>query len=698
MSKFTPPNFNSLQNETSFLGQLNAAMERIKASFDNTLSRDGSTPNQMGADLDVNSNHIVNMAKGTAATGSVSVLGLNVLGHGAVGDNSTDNVTAFTNTFTAASSAATGVYIPAGKYKIASAINIPLNVPLYMDKGAEIIATAVMDSIFLTTNTDVHLNNLIVGGKLNCNSNAKHGFWPKNFNNYRVQDVQVYDSTDHAINLGDSTASAPSYGFIGTDIFINRTTTNVTGKAGIYWENCGDSHLLNSTIIGYDYGTGGTANDSKFTNNHVWSYPPTHGNVTYGYYNLGVDVQYTGCQVDGPLTSGAAFYVGGLRQSILGCQTNNPNETWSNDNSSKNVDIAANCSATVIGCNWKADGGSHRWAEDIHVGSGATLNSLSNRSTNTVILQADDRANYPQRILHSSPYLDIQRYANDAFGSFLYLNKSRNATFDGHTIVQSGDIIGGITGGGSNGTSFVPAAQILFTVDGTPGASNDMPGAITFATTSDGAGSVTNRFRVGADGNFYPTTDGTGDLGTASKQFGNIRIASGKAFYINGVAQPPAGPTTIASGNLPAANLLAITDIPATYSQLYLKVSGASCDTATRQLYLQVSTNNGSSYDTTATSYVGFNVADTGTMSYLGVASLIKSATVAAANTFQVGVSLLGYNSGHHINCIGRVSNGTNNYAISSTYVGGATVNAIRLIWDSTGNFDAGTYSLVGIA
>lgn len=67
MSKFTPPNFNSLQNETSFLGQLNAAMERIKASFDNTLSRDGSTPNQMGADLDVNSNHIVNMAKGTQA-------------------------------------------------------------------------------------------------------------------------------------------------------------------------------------------------------------------------------------------------------------------------------------------------------------------------------------------------------------------------------------------------------------------------------------------------------------------------------------------------------------------------------------------------------------------------------------------------------------------------------------------------------
>ena len=67
MSKFTPPNFNSLQNETSFLGQLNAAMERIKASFDNTLSRDGSVPNQMGADLDVNSNHIVNMAKGTQA-------------------------------------------------------------------------------------------------------------------------------------------------------------------------------------------------------------------------------------------------------------------------------------------------------------------------------------------------------------------------------------------------------------------------------------------------------------------------------------------------------------------------------------------------------------------------------------------------------------------------------------------------------
>ncbi len=38
----------------------NANNDRIEAGFDNTLSRDGTSPNQMGADLDMNSNAILN--------------------------------------------------------------------------------------------------------------------------------------------------------------------------------------------------------------------------------------------------------------------------------------------------------------------------------------------------------------------------------------------------------------------------------------------------------------------------------------------------------------------------------------------------------------------------------------------------------------------------------------------------------------
>ena len=47
---------------------MNANLALIEAAMENTLSRDGTSPNQMNADLDLNSNFILNMAAGTAAT------------------------------------------------------------------------------------------------------------------------------------------------------------------------------------------------------------------------------------------------------------------------------------------------------------------------------------------------------------------------------------------------------------------------------------------------------------------------------------------------------------------------------------------------------------------------------------------------------------------------------------------------------
>lgn len=87
-------------------------------------------------------------------------------------------------------------------------------------------------------------------------------------------------------------------------------------------------------------------------------------------------------------------------------------------------------------------------------------------------------------------------FSNDTAGPFLALAKSRNATIGAHTIVQSGDVLGGITGEGSDGTSFVRAAMMRFEVDGTPGATNDMPGRIGFFTTPDGSGTLSERFRL----------------------------------------------------------------------------------------------------------------------------------------------------------------------------------------------------------
>ena len=98
------------------------------------------------------------------------------------------------------------------------------------------------------------------------------------------------------------------------------------------------------------------------------------------------------------------------------------------------------------------------------------------------------------------------RHSADASAGGLYLGKSRNATIGSNTIVQDDDELGRITFSGDDGTDInTTAAKIAAYVDGTPGA-NDMPGSLRFYTTADGASSVTERVRIGSDGNILVGT------------------------------------------------------------------------------------------------------------------------------------------------------------------------------------------------
>jgi hypothetical protein len=60
-------------NESSFRVEYNANNARLRTAFENTLSRDGSTPNSLLADIDMNSNKILNVANGTNATDAVNL-------------------------------------------------------------------------------------------------------------------------------------------------------------------------------------------------------------------------------------------------------------------------------------------------------------------------------------------------------------------------------------------------------------------------------------------------------------------------------------------------------------------------------------------------------------------------------------------------------------------------------------------------
>ena len=117
-------------------------------------------------------------------------------------------------------------------------------------------------------------------------------------------------------------------------------------------------------------------------------------------------------------------------------------------------------------------------------------------------------------------------YAASADGGFITLQKSRNPTIAGHTIVQSGDNLGTVQFRGSDGSAFIEGAKIYAEVDGTPGA-NDMPTRLIFAVTADGASSVTEAMRITGSGNVGINTT---TLNEKLNVEGTIRTQSGSNF------------------------------------------------------------------------------------------------------------------------------------------------------------------------
>jgi hypothetical protein len=91
------------------------------------------------------------------------------------------------------------------------------------------------------------------------------------------------------------------------------------------------------------------------------------------------------------------------------------------------------------------------------------------------------------------------RNSNTSGQSYLVLGKTRGTAVGGTTVVNASDSLGTISFQGSDGTELVEAASITTLVDGTPGA-NDMPGALVFSTTADGASSPTERLRITSTG------------------------------------------------------------------------------------------------------------------------------------------------------------------------------------------------------
>lgn len=92
--------------------------------------------------------------------------------------------------------------------------------------------------------------------------------------------------------------------------------------------------------------------------------------------------------------------------------------------------------------------------------------------------------------------LSIRQDGSNSSGPSLVLTKSRSSSVGGNTIVQDGDNLGSVWFYGADGNDTNQAAARVFAeVDDTPG-SNDMPGRLVFATTSNSTASPSERMRI----------------------------------------------------------------------------------------------------------------------------------------------------------------------------------------------------------
>lgn len=95
--------------------------------------------------------------------------------------------------------------------------------------------------------------------------------------------------------------------------------------------------------------------------------------------------------------------------------------------------------------------------------------------------------------------------------------KTRATSGAATTIVASADVLGKIRFLGANGTTYDTGAQIVVTVDGTPGATTDMPGAIDFQVSPDASATPASALKLSntkaAVFGGTVTSSGTSDLG-----------------------------------------------------------------------------------------------------------------------------------------------------------------------------------------
>lgn len=222
MAKITLADIANLQNEQTVTASINANSALIEAAIEKTLSRDGSIPNQMTANLDMNSRRILNLITPMSPEEPLRVqdlhdflgsgLTLNVItnsevkvtdtGYGAIGNGVANDTVAVQ---AALNSGNKRIIVPPGKICLVSAITIPANVTLIIQEGAEIKKFGTANTVLVTFGGD---NATLLGpGKVNMNSVATGNVtvFGNGVDNIRIEGVTIANSVSHGLYSQDCT-------------------------------------------------------------------------------------------------------------------------------------------------------------------------------------------------------------------------------------------------------------------------------------------------------------------------------------------------------------------------------------------------------------------------------------------------------------------------------------------------------------
>ena len=167
-------------------------------------------------------------------------------------------------------------------------------------------------------------------------------------------------------------------------------------------------------------------------------------------------------------------------------------------NDTNNRVTTATGSGTLNGeANLTFDGSTLTVTADQHIanGSGLVVGNTAQIATGGVTAEMQ-----VQGTGDADSAVTFARFSADASAANMFFLKSRNGTIGSNTIVQDNDRIGQLIFCADDGSDYVGnAARIWAEIDGTPG-NNDLPGALKFGTTADGANGDTERMRIESTG------------------------------------------------------------------------------------------------------------------------------------------------------------------------------------------------------